>query len=83
MDSIFNLFFSDRIYRINGIFFACGNQDALRPKALLSSRSCKSCLIILYNKNPFLSFYFTEFMKLALSKREGLYQPSRQMINKV
>ena len=39
-------FFSDRIYRINGMFFACGNQEALRPKALLSRRSCKSCLII-------------------------------------
>jgi hypothetical protein len=24
MDSIFNFFFFDRIYRINGIFFACG-----------------------------------------------------------
>ncbi|CAB1074352.1 hypothetical protein D1AOALGA4SA_2171 [Olavius algarvensis Delta 1 endosymbiont] len=40
--------FSDRIYRIKGIFFPCGKRDALRPKAPQSKRSCKSCLIFFF-----------------------------------
>jgi len=35
--------FLDRIYRIDGIFFAFG-EEPFRPKAVLSRWSCWSCL---------------------------------------